>query len=89
MGRETDDVGWTGECQRETEEKPEEEEVQSEPNPTLPSSHLPNRSSLVKSGKREKARVWAEEAECPWRSADWKDRWREGSGGGLYLPTYL
>lgn len=44
----------------------------------------------MKSGKKEReSRVWAEEAECRWKGAEQRDRWREGSGGGPYsLLTY-
>lgn len=42
----------------EAKEKPQEE-VQTEPNPT-PSSHLPNGSSLVKSGKKERKHAFGQ-----------------------------
>lgn len=43
----------------------------------------------MKSEKKEKARVWAEEAESPWRGAKWRDRWRQDLGVGLDFPTHL
>lgn len=70
-------------------EKPQEEEVQSELNPT-PQQSLTKQEQFGEVWKeREKARVWAEEAEGLWRGAKQRDSWREDSEDGLCLSTYL
>lgn len=75
------------------EDKQQEEEVQSEQNPT-PQQSLTKQEQFGEVWKeRESTRlgrgVWAEEAEGLWRGSEWRDSWREDSRGSLYLPTYL
>lgn len=53
-----------------------------------PGSHLPNRSSLVKSGKKEKARVCLKVRAEERRDAERRDSWR-GARDSLYLPYLL
>lgn len=71
------------------EEKPQKDEVQSEPNPT-PRQSLTKQEQFGEVWKeRESTRLAEKFGQRRRRDAERRDSWREDSRDSLYLPTYL